>query len=58
MCNLDQHNKLLAQFTSTKQLRVGYQGDSLIISPYNDEIKGEMKKEIVKILGTKAVKKS
>ena len=55
---LEQHKHMLAQFSGSKSFRIGVPGESLIISPYSDTIKEELKKLIVRVLGMSAVKKS
>jgi hypothetical protein len=57
-CMLDQHKYMLAQFADSKAFRIGVPGENLIISPYSESIKDELKKLIVKVLGMSAVKKS
>lgn len=57
-CMTDQHKHMLAQFSGSKTFRIGVPGDNLIISPYSDTIKEDLKKLIVKVLGMSAVKKS
>jgi hypothetical protein len=55
---LEQHKNLLAQFASSKNLRIGFPGDSLLIYPYTDLLKDEIKKMVLKVLGQGVVKSS
>lgn len=57
-CHLEQHKNLLAQFVSSKTLRIGIPGDSLLIFPYTDQLKEEIKKIVLKVLGQGVIKTS
>ena len=48
----------MPQFSTTKVLRIGIPSDSILISPYNDEVKEPLKKAILHILGQGVIKKS
>lgn len=39
ICLIEQHKKILAQFSGTKSLRIGIPGDNLLIYPYSDNYK-------------------
>jgi hypothetical protein len=49
---------MLAQFSGSKNIRIGIPGENLLISPYSDTVKEDLKKVIVKVLGIGAIKKS
>ena len=58
LCLEEPHKRLLPQFSGTKTLRIGVPGDSLLIHPYNEAIKDELKKKILNFLGQGVIKKS
>jgi len=49
---------MLAQFAGSKNFRIGVPGETLIVGPYSDGVKEELKSVVVKVLGHGAVKKS
>jgi hypothetical protein len=57
-CLLEQHKNLLAQFTASKTLRIGFPGDSLLLYPYKETLKDDLKKVVLKVLGEGAIMKS
>lgn len=57
-CAVEQHKTMLAQFAGSKNFRIGVPGETLIVGPYSDGVKEELKSVVVKVLGHGAVKKS
>jgi hypothetical protein len=49
---------MLAQFAGSKTFRIGIPSENIIIAPYSEIFKEELKKLIIKLLGMSAIKKS